>query len=223
LYADEVSQCVLYNEAIKYYANIVAPFGMMVKNKINEIKKMNIPINMICPSHGLIWRESPEDIINKYYTWADNYKEDQITILYDTMWNDTRKMAEIITKGIKQEDSKTEVKIINTAKSDKTEILAEVFKSKAILVGSPTVNNGYLYSIAGILEMIKGLKLKNKKAVAFGSYGWSGEAVKLLNEELKNSGFIMINDGLRCMWTPTEANILECINFGKEIAKDCQE
>ncbi len=71
--------------------------------------------------------------------------------------------------------------------------------------------------------MIKGLKLKNKKAVAFGSYGWSGEAVKLLNEELKNSGFIMINDGLRCMWTPTEANILECINFGKEIAKDCQE
>ncbi len=160
LYADEVSQCVLYNEAIKYYANIVAPFGMMVKNKINEIKKMNIPINMICPSHGLIWRESPEDIINKYYTWADNYKEDQITILYDTMWNDTRKMAEIITKGIKQEDSKTEVKIINTAKSDKTEILAEVFKSKAILVGSPTVNNGYLYSIAGILENDKRFKIK---------------------------------------------------------------
>ena len=223
LYADEVEQDKLWKEAITYYANILAPFNMMVKNKINEIKKMNIPINMICPSHGLIWRESPEDIINKYYTWADNYKEDQITILYDTMWNDTRKMAEIITKGIKQEDSKTEVKIINTAKSDKTEILAEVFKSKAILVGSPTVNNGYLYSIAGILEMIKGLKLKNKKAVAFGSYGWSGEAVKLLNEELKNSGFIMINDGLRCMWTPTEANILECINFGKEIAKDCQE
>lgn len=222
LYADEVSQCILNNEAIKYYANIVAPFGMMVKNKINEIKKMNIPINMICPSHGLIWRKSPEDIINRYYTWADNYKEDQITILYDTMWNDTRKMAEFIAKGIKEEDSKTEVKIINTAKSDKTEILAEVFKSKAILVGSPTVNNGYLYSIAGIVEMIKGLKLKNKKAVAFGSYGWSGEAVKLLNEELKKSGFNIINDGLRCMWTPTEENIVECINFGKEIAKNCE-
>ena len=222
LYADEVSQCILNNEAIKYYANIVAPFGMMVKNKINEIKKMNIPINMICPSHGLIWRKSPEDIINRYYTWADNYKEDQITILYDTMWNDTRKMAEFIAKGIKEEDSKTEVKIINTAKSDKTEILAEVFKSKAILVGSPTVNNGYLYSIAGIVEMIKGLKLKNKKAVAFGSYGWSGEAVKLLNEELKKSGFNIINDGLRCMWTPTEENIVECINFGKEIAQNCE-
>ena len=114
------------------------------------------------------------------------------------------------------------VKIINTAKSDKTEIVAEVFKSKEIVVGSPTVNNGYLYSIAGIMEMIKGLKLKTKKAAAFGSYGWSGEAVKLLNEELKKAGFTLINDGLRCMWTPTEENIKECIDFGKEIAKACE-
>ena len=193
-----------------------------VKNKINEILKMNIPINMICPSHGLIWRENPSDIINRYYKWADNYSENQITILYDTMWNDTRKMAEAIAKGIKEANKEIEVKIINTAKSDKTEIVAEVFKSKEIVVGSPTVNNGYLYSIAGIMEMIKGLKLKTKKAAAFGSYGWSGEAVKLLNEELKKAGFTLINDGLRCMWTPTEENIKECIDFGKEIAKACE-
>ena len=197
-------------------------FSMMVKNKINEILKMNIPINMICPSHGLIWRENPSDIINRYYKWADNYSENQITILYDTMWNDTRKMAEAIAKGIKEANKEIEVKIINTAKSDKTEIVAEVFKSKEIVVGSPTVNNGYLYSIAGIMEMIKGLKLKTKKAAAFGSYGWSGEAVKLLNEELKKAGFTLINDGLRCMWTPTEENIKECIDFGKEIAKACE-
>ena len=179
LYADEINPCVLYSEAIKYYANIVAPFSMMVKNKINEILKMNIPIN-------------------------------------------TRKMAEAIAKGIKEANKEIEVKIINTAKSDKTEIVAEVFKSKEIVVGSPTVNNGYLYSIAGIMEMIKGLKLKTKKAAAFGSYGWSGEAVKLLNEELKKAGFTLINDGLRCMWTPTEDNIKECIDFGKEIAKACE-
>lgn len=102
LYADEINPCVLYSEAIKYYANIVAPFSMMVKNKINEILRMNIPINMICPSHGLIWRENSSDIINRYYKWADNYSENQITILYDTMWNDTRKMAEVIAKGIRK-------------------------------------------------------------------------------------------------------------------------
>ena len=220
LFADEVDRASLYEEALKYYANIVAPFGMMVKNKINEILKLNIPINMICPSHGLIWREKTEEIINQYYKWADNYSENQITILYDTMWNDTRKMAEAIARGIKEEDKEIVIKVINTAKSDKTENVAEVFKSKAIVVGSPTVNNGYLYSIAGTLELIKGLKLKNKKAASFGSYGWSGEAVKLINEELTKSGFLLINDGLRCMWTPTDENIEECVNFGKEIAKN---
>lgn len=222
LFADEVNRSSLYEEALKYYANIVAPFSMMVKNKINEILKLGLPINMICPSHGLIWRKNSKEIIDQYYKWADNYSENQITILYDTMWNDTRKMAEAIARGISEEDNKINIKIINTAKSDKTENVAEVFKSKAIIVGSPTVNNGYLYSIAGTLELIKGLKLKNKKAASFGSYGWSGEAVKLINEELIKSGFSLINEGLRCMWTPTDENIKECINFGKEIARNCK-
>ena len=223
LYADEIDKCSLYEEAIKYYANIVAPFSMMVKNKINEILKMNVKLDTICPSHGLIWRKNPEEIVNKYYEWADNYKENQITILYDTMWNDTRLMAENIAKGINLEDSNVKVKIINTAKSDKTATLAEVFKSKAVLVGSPTVNNGYLYSIAGTLEMIRGLKLKKKKATSFGSFGWSGEAVKLLNEELTKSGFEIVNEGLRCMWTPTEEEIEKCIEFGKEFAEKTKE
>lgn len=222
LFADEVNRSSLYEEALKYYANIVAPFSMMVKNKINEILKLGLPINMICPSHGLIWRKNSKEIIDQYYKWADNYSENQITILYDTMWNDTRKMAEAIARGISEEDNKINIKVINTAKSDKTENVAEVFKSKAIIVGSPTVNNGYLYSIAGTLELIKGLKLKNKKAASFGSYGWSGETVKLINEELIKSGFSLINEGLRCMWTPTDENIKECINFGKEIARNCK-
>ncbi len=222
LFVDEVNRSSLYEEALKYYANIVAPFSMMVKNKINEILKLGLPISMICPSHGLIWRKNPEEIIDQYYKWADNYSENQITILYDTMWNDTRKMAEAIARGISEEDKEIDIKVINTAKSDKTENVAEVFKSKAIIVGSPTVNNGYLYSIAGTLELIKGLKLKNKKAASFGSYGWSGEAVKLINEELTKSGFSLINDGLRCMWTPTDENIKECINFGREIARNCK-
>ena len=221
LYADEVDSCELWNQAITYYANILAPFNMLVKNKINEILSMNLEINMICPSHGLIWRKKEDisAIINKYLEWAEQYKENQITIIYDTMWNDTRKMAEAIAKGIKNQDKEVEVKLMNTAKDDKTIVLTEVFKSKAILVGSPTVNNGYLYSIAGILEMIKGMKLKGKKASAFGSYGWSGEAVKLILEELKKSGFEIVDDGIKAMWTPDEENIKKCIEFGENIAK----
>ena len=180
---------------------------------------MNVPIKMICPSHGLIWRKDPTQIVNKYLEWADSYKENQITIIYDTMWNSTRKMAEAIAKGIKNVDKEVEVKLMNTSKDDKTDVLTEVFKSKTILVGSPTVNNGYLHSIAGILEMIKGMKLKGKKAAAFGSYGWSGEAVKQITEELKKSGFEILNDGIRVEWTPGVEMENKCIEFGENVAK----
>ncbi|MBO6244306.1 MAG: flavodoxin domain-containing protein, partial [Clostridia bacterium] len=197
LYADEVYDGILWEEAIKYYANIIAPFGPMVTRKINEILAMNIPIKMICPAHGMIWRREGniDKIIKEYLKWANAYQENQITIIYDTMWNDTRKMAEAIARGIQNKDKEVEIKIMNTAKDDKTDVLTEVFKSKMILVGSPTVNNGYLHSIAGILEMIKGMKLKNKKAAAFGSYGWSGEAVKQITEYLKISGLDVVNEG----------------------------
>ena len=217
LYADEVDQDILYAEALKYYANILAPFGMMAIKKINEILAMNLQIDMICPSHGLIWRKDPTQIVKKYLEWANNYQENQITIIYDTMWNDTRKMAEAIAKGIQNKDREVTIKLLNTAKNDKTDVLTEVFKSKMILVGSPTVNNGYLHSIAGILEMIKGMKLKNKKAVAFGSYGWSGEAVKQISDYLRNSGFDVINDGFKCLWTPDEKVEKELEKFGEEL------
>ncbi len=219
LYADKVNQAELYEEAIKYYANIVAPFGMFVTKKIQEIQQMNIPIDMICTSHGVIWRENPMQIVQKYLEWANAYQENQITIIYDTMWNNTRKMAEAIAKGIYEQDKQVTVKLMNMAKEDKTDVLTEVFKSKTILVGSSTVNNGYLYSIAGILELIKGTKFKNKKAAAFGSYGWSGEATKQITEELQKCGFSVINEGIRCNWTPDEQIVQKCIDFGKEIAK----
>ena len=180
---------------------------------------MSLKIEMICPSHGLIWRKNPEKIIQKYLEWANNYQENQIAILYDSMWNSTRKMAELIAQGIQTIDKDVTIKIMNTAKDDKTEILTQVFKSKAILVGSPTVNNGYLYSIAGILEMIKGMKLKNKKASAFGSYGWSGEAPSKIEEELKKSGFEIITPALKIAWKPNEEARMQCIEFGKKVAK----
>ena len=158
-------------------------------------------------------------IVEQYLKWADNYQEDQILLVYDTMWNATRIMAESIAKGISLEAPKCTVKLMNSAKYDKNDIVTEVFSSKTVLIGSSTINNGYLHSIAGTLEMIKGLKFKNKKAAAFGSYGWSGEAVKLISKELEESSFKIINEGIRVQWKPTEENIQECIAFGREIAK----
>jgi anaerobic nitric oxide reductase flavorubredoxin len=180
---------------------------------------MELPVNLICTSHGVLWRDNPAQIIQKYLEWADAYQENQITIVYDTMWNSTRLMAEAITVGIQQEDPEVTVKLLNAAKVDKNDIVTEIFKSKAILAGSSTVNNRYLSAMGGLLEMVKGLKFKQKKAAAFGSYGWSGEAVKLLTEDLTTAGFEIVNEGHRAIWVPDEDALKACQEFGRSFVQ----
>lgn len=219
MYNDKVDSGELYQESIKYYANILTPFNALVIRKIEEVLSFNLPVDMICPSHGIIWRQNPLDIVNKYMEWAKNYKENQVTIIYDTMWNATRRMAETIAEGLKEVDKDVVIKIFNSSKSDKNDIIAEVFKSKAILVGSSTINRGILSSTAAILEMIKGLGFKDKKAAAFGSYGWSGESVKLITEELGEAGLEVMNDGIRELWNPDEMALDRCREFGQSIGE----
>ena len=218
LYDDQVCMDEVLQEAEKYYANILAPFSPLVARKVKEILGMNLPVKMICPSHGIIWRNNPGLIIEKYQQWSDAYQQDQVTIVYDTMWQSTRLMAQAIADGIREQSPTTTVKIYNAAHTDKNDILTEVFHSRAVLVGSPTINNGYSYAIAGILEMIKGLKLKKKKGAAFGSYGWSGEGIKLITEHLKAAGIEPVNDGIRAMWVPEQDALEQCRQFGKEFA-----
>ena len=220
LFNDLVDQTELFTEAMKYYANILTPFSSLVDKKIKEIISLNLPVDIICPSHGVIWRKDPLQIVNKYVKWANNYQENQITILYDTMWNGTRVMAEHIAKGIKDFDEKTNIKILNTAKTDKNDVITEIFKSKAILLGSPTINRGILTSTASLLEEIRGLGFKDKKAAAFGCYGWSGESVKIINESLKKAGFSVIDEGLKVFWNPDEDSRKKCIEYGKSLAEE---
>ncbi len=215
LFNDLVDQAELYQEALKYYANILTPFSPLVIKKIQEVLALNLPLKMICPSHGVIWREEPLQIANQYLAWADNYQENQITLLYDTMWEGTRRMAEAIAEGIREADHEVVVKMYNTAKTDKNDLLTEIFKSKAFLVGSPTINNGLLYSVAGIIEMIKGLKFKQKKAAGFGCYGWSGESVKLITEELGKTGASVVDEGIRELWNPDQDALERCRAYGR--------
>lgn len=215
MFNDLVNQAELFQECMKYYANILTPFSPQVLKKIKEVLGFNLPLDMICTSHGIIWRDNPAQIVEKYLAWADNYQENQITVLYDTMWESTRIMAEQIAAGIREADQKVTVKLFNLAKTDKNDAITEIFKSKAIVLGSPTINNGILVSVAGLLEEIKGLKFKNKKAGAFGSYGWSGEAVKLLSEKLTEAGFGVVDQGLRITWAPDQEQTGLCREYGR--------
>lgn len=219
MYNDEVDQAELYQESIKYYANILTPFSRFVVSKVDEFVKLNLPLDMICTSHGVIWRDNPMQIVEQYVKWAQDYQENQITIIYDTMWNGTKHMADGIASGIRQVDPDVTVKLMHTGITDKNDVLTEVFKSKAILVGSPTINGSVLNSIAGILDQIKGLSFKNKKGAAFGAYGWSGEGVKLIGDHLAKAGFELVNDGLRVLWNPDQEAVEKCVDLGKEFAK----
>ncbi|KYZ75898.1 MBL fold metallo-hydrolase [Anaerosporomusa subterranea] len=219
MYNDLVDQAELYQECIKYYANILTPFSKLVDKKIKEVVGFNLPVDMICPSHGILWRDNPLQIVEQYAKWANDYQENQITIIYDTMWNGTRRMAEEIACGIKQADADVTVKVFSSSRTDKNDIITEVFKSKAILVGAPTVNKTVLSSIAAIMDEIKGLAFKNKKAAAFGTYGWSGESVKVINGMIGEAGFALVNEGLRELWYPGDEAIAKCQEFGKGFAK----
>ena len=214
LYNDLVDQAELYQEAVKYYANILTPFSRLVTKKIEEVLSFKLPLKMICPSHGVIWRDDPAQIVKKYLEWAGDYQENQITIVYDTMWDGTKKMAEAIAKGIHQGDSSVAIKLFNAGKADKNDIVTEIFKAKAVLFGSPTVNKGILAPLSGMLHEIKGLAFKNKKVAVFGTYGWSGESVDVLNTFVRDAGFEVVQNGLNKLWSPDEENLKDCEEFG---------
>lgn len=218
LYNDLVDQAELYQEAVKYYANILTPFSKLVIRKIEEVLSFNLPVNMICPSHGIIWREDPTQIVKKYLQWANDYQEDQVTIVYDTMWKGTKMMAEAIADGIGRVSKNTALKLYNAGKTDKNDIVTEIFKSKAVLFGSPTVNKGILAPLSGMLHEVKGLAFKNKKAAVFGTYGWSGESVEVLGKMVEEAGFEVVQVGLKKMWSPDDANLADCREFGSEFA-----
>lgn len=219
LYNDAVCEAEVMYEAEKYYANILNPFNAMVSKKIPQIEAMHLPITLICPSHGVIWKNNPAQIIEKYKLWSAAYQEDQVTIVYDTMWQSTRKMAQAIADGIREASPTTTVKIMNINRDDKNDVLTEMWRSKAVLVGSPTINNGHSSAIAGLMEMAAGLKFKNKKAAAFGSYGWGGGSVKQISAKLEEAGFALVNEGLAKLWVPDQTALDDCRAYGREFVQ----
>lgn len=219
LFADLADQCTLWEQAIKYYANILNPFSPLVAAKIKEVVALNLPIDIIAPSHGAIWRENPLQIIEAYAKWADAYQEDQITIIYDTMWEGTKQLAHQLAADLQKVSPETTVKVYHIGRTDKNDIMTQVFKSKAIAVGSPTVGQNILSSMSGWMSFLTELKFKKKKAASFGCYGWSGESPQLLSDQLKAAGFDVVEPMARVNWNPTEEDLGQMMAIAEELAK----
>lgn len=214
---DQVDQCALMDEAAKYYGNILWPLGSIILKKIEEIQKMNLPIKMIAPSHGIIWRKDPMKIVNAYISWAKNETKPKVVVIYETMWGATEKMARKIVQGIN--DADIAVKLFDIANTDRTEIIKEMLDAKGFIVGSSTHDNNMLPTIAAFLEFLKGLSPKNRIAAVFGSHGWSGGAVKEIEGVLEETGTELAQPGLAIKYIPDENEARSCYDFGRDFAK----
>ena len=214
---DEVDEAILMDEAAKYYGNILWPLSSLVLRKIEEVQKLNIPIKMIAPSHGIIWRKDPMKIVNAYVSWAGNETKSKVVVVYETMWGATEKMARKIAEGII--DSGITVKLFDINQSDHTEVIKEMLDAKGYIIGSSTHGSDMLANIAGFLEFLKGLKPKNRIASVFGSYGWGGGAVNSIEEILKETGIEVVQPGLSIKYVPDESETKRCYEYGRAFAK----
>ena len=212
---DQVDRHALYHEALKYYANILTPFSPLVLRKIQEVLALGLPVDMIAPSHGIIWREDPLQIVRAYQEWAEQKPERRAVVLYDTMWGATRRMAEAIGDGLNAE--RVPFQALHLAATDRNEVLTEVFRAGAVVVGSSTINQGVLGSVTVLLEDLAHLKFRIPIGAAFGSYGWGGESARIIQERLKACGMETPVEPLRVRWQPRAEDLEACRELGRHV------
>ncbi|OEU65375.1 MAG: MBL fold metallo-hydrolase [Desulfobacterales bacterium S5133MH16] len=213
---DQLGDEIMFH-AKKYYANILLLYSPLILKLLEKVTEIGLEIDMICPDHGIIWRKDPGRIINAYAKWASQEPEQKAVVVYDTMWHSTETMAEEIAQGIVEEG--VIAKPIHIRSSHRSEIMTEVLDAAAVIVGSPTINNQLFPTVSDFLTYMKGLKPKNKIGAAFGSYGWSGESVKLINQELEAMKFDIIDPGVKIQYVPDQDGKNACLELGRKIGK----
>jgi flavorubredoxin len=217
---DQIGDDIMHH-AKKYYANILLLYSPLILKLLDTVTQLGLEIDMICPDHGIIWRKDPGKIISAYAKWAKQEQEEKAVVVYDTMWHSTEAMADEIAAGIA--DVGVAVRPIHIRSTHRSEIMTDVLDAAAVVVGSPTLNNQLFPTVSDFLVYMKGLKPLNKIGAAFGSYGWSGEAVKLINKELEAMKFDVIDPGISIQYVPENKGLEACFELGRKIGKAIKE
>ena len=215
-FEDEVGDDVM-RHAAKYYANILWPLAPLILKKVDEVVKMGIPIDMIAPSHGLIWRKDPHRIIQAYVAWSQGKTAKKVLVIYDTMWGSTEKMAKAILKGLIEEGA--DARLLHLGSNHRSDIIEEMLDARGILLGSPTLNNGMFPTMGDFLTYLRGLRPKGKIFGLFGSHGWGGGAMKEMRRHLEMEKFEIWEKELAVQFVPNSDELSSAIQFGREFAK----
>ncbi|WP_052571246.1 FprA family A-type flavoprotein [Endomicrobium proavitum] len=215
VFDDEVDYAAFMDELQKYYANILWPFSQVLAAKLAAIAKLNLQIELIAPSHGLVLRKYIPEVMEKYLFWSKNSTVNKIAVVFETMWKSTEAMAKKIVEGIASEG--VDAVLFDVTKTDRTDIAAYMLDAKGFIFGSSTHDGEMLPVIAGFLHFLKGSKAKNRKAFAFGSYGWSGEAVQDIQDTVGN--IAEFGEPVKVVFASTQEELDKCFQAGKEFAK----
>lgn len=216
---DEVCQEELWEEAITYYANILMPLNRSVGRALQALD--GVPIDIIAPSHGVIWRKDLGKILKKYTNWVAGETKERVVIAYDTMWKSTQNMAYAIAEGVSSEG--VECKVFNLTDNHRSDVMAAIQEARAVLIGSPTLNNHVYPTVAGFLAYMRGLKPMNKFGAGFGSFGWAGGARRFVEEQMKLAGIEIIDSDLDVSYKPTEEEWKKSFDYGVMVAKKVKE
>ncbi|MBW1784922.1 MAG: flavodoxin domain-containing protein [Deltaproteobacteria bacterium] len=213
---DEVGDAIMPH-AKKYFANILLLYAPLILKLVDKVTEMGLAIDMICPDHGIIWRSDPTKIIQAYVEWSQQKPKRKAVVVYETMWHSTEAMADTIVEALGE--AGVDARPFQMRTNHRSDIITEVLDAGAVVVGSPTLNNGIFPSVSDLLTYMKGLKPKNKVGAAFGSYGWSGEAVKLITQELEAMNVNVIDPGVRLQYVPDDQGLDACRALAKKIAE----
>lgn len=209
MYDDQHDLAHLLSQAKDYYANIVMPYGLQVKNKLDAILKLNLDIQMIAPAHGIIWRSYIPELIAAYYDFAAMKSKDKAVIVYESTWKNTESMALALAEGLGHNG--IDVRVYQASTTSSALIMKELMDAKAILIGSGNYNNAMSPNIAAFIEKLTSMKPKNKKAYVFGSYGWANVVVKNMQDRLANAKFPLFETAPSTAQYTPDTNVLDTL------------
>ncbi len=214
---DDLDLAFLEYEAATYYANIILPYSPLVLKLLNKVAGMKLDIDLVAPDHGPMWRKNIGRILGLYSMWAGQKPTKKAVIMYATMWHSTESMAEAIAEGLGSKG--ISVRLMDVNKSHRSDVAYEVLDAGALVVGSPTLNNNMFPTVADCLTYLKGLRPRNLVGAAFGSYGWSGDALEQVNDALRAMKVELVDEGINVKYVPDADALERCFSLGVKIAE----
>lgn len=217
-FADEYADSLLYEEAKKYFANILLLQANKIIDLLNNLPGLNLDIDFVAPDHGPIWRNGDHaKILQLYREFAEQKPEKRAVVLFDTMWHSTEAMANAIAEGLIRSGIPTD--IISLHSCERSEAITRIMGAGALAVGTPTINNNMYPSLGDMLTYMRGLKPKIAVGGAFGSFGWSGEGAKQVAEALSQMNIEQPAAPLAVKYVPDAEALAQCVEFGKTLAE----